>query len=87
MEFEKFFDIITLSCEYGYAKPHPSIFVATLKLLKINANQCLHVGDDSVADIQGAKSVGMKTAFIKRNEVKTDSDIQLNRISDLVALL
>jgi len=74
-EFEKFFDVITLSYEHGYAKPHPSIFVATLKLLKISANQCLHVGDDPVADIQGAKSVGMKTAFIKRNEAKTDSDI------------
>jgi HAD superfamily hydrolase (TIGR01662 family) len=86
-EFEKFFDVITLSYEHGYAKPHPSIFIATLKVLKISANQCLHVGDDPVADIQGAKSVGMKTAFIKRNEAKKDSDIQLNRISDLATLL
>ena len=65
-EFEEFFNVITLSYERGYAKPHPSIFLATLKNLGTTANCCLHVGDDPVADIQGAKNVGMKTAYIKR---------------------
>ena len=86
-EFEKFFDVITLSYEHGYAKPHPSIFVATLEKLGTNANHCLHVGDSPTADIQGAKSVGMKTAFIKRREIKTVADIEIKRLIELTALL
>lgn len=86
-EFEKFFDVVTLSYEHGYAKPHSSIFFVTLNKLGIKANQCLHVGDDPVADIQGAKSVGMKTAFVKRTKVKTDADIEIKRVDELTKLL
>jgi len=83
IEFRKFFDVITLSYEHGYTKPHPSIFVSTLKRLESDANCCLHVGDDPVADIQGAKNVGMKTAFIKRRGIEVDADIKIKRLTEL----
>ena len=86
-EFEQFFDVTTLSYEHGYAKPHPSIFIAAVDRLRVSPNQCLHVGDDPVADIQGAKNAGMKTAFIKRKGVRTDADIEIGRISELEKLL
>jgi HAD superfamily hydrolase (TIGR01549 family) len=86
-EFAELFDVITLSYEHGYAKPHPSIFAATLNKLGINANECLHVGDDPTADIQGAKSVGMKTAFVTRQRVKTDADMEMKQIVELITLL
>ncbi len=86
-EFKRFFDVITLSYEHGFAKPHPSIFITTLNRLTASANQCLHVGDDPMADIQGAKSIGMLTVFIKRKEVQTDADIEIRRITELEALL
>ncbi len=86
-EFKRFFDAITLSYEHGFAKPHPSIFITTLNRLTASANQCLHVGDDPMADIQGAKSLGMLTVFIKRKEVQTDADIEIRRITELEALL
>jgi HAD superfamily hydrolase (TIGR01662 family) len=86
-DFERFFDVITLSYEHGYAKPHPSIFVVTMRKLRTSANQCLHVGDDPIADIQGAKNVGMKTAFIKRKGARTESDIQIKRLEELTTLL
>jgi HAD superfamily hydrolase (TIGR01662 family) len=86
-EFKKFFDVITLSYEHGYAKPHPSIFLITLKKMRTTANYCLHVGDDPISDIQGAKNVGMKTAFVKRRETKADADIHIERLSELTKLL
>lgn len=86
-EFGKFFDVIKLSYEHGYAKPHPSIFVATLKELGTSANHCLHVGDDPIADIQGAKSVGMKTAFIKRKKIETDANIEIKQLNELTKFL
>ena len=86
-EFKKFFDAITFSYEHGYAKPHPSIFTSTLEKLRISTNHCLHVGDDPIADIQGAKNIGMKTAFILRREIKTDADIEIKQLIELTTLL
>jgi len=86
-EFEKFFDVITLSYEHGYAKPHPSIFVTAINKLETKANHCLHVGDDPIADVQGAKSVGMKTALIKRRETKTDADVEIKRLIELTTFI
>lgn len=86
-EFRKYFDVITLSYEHGYAKPHPSIFLITLKMLKVSPNTCLHVGDDLIADVQGAKKVGMKTAFIKREDRKANADIQIEQLSELTEFL
>lgn len=76
-----------MSYEHGYAKPHPSIFITTLEKLETNANRCLHVGDDPIADIQGAKNIGMKTAYIKRKETNADADIKVQRITELTKLM
>lgn len=86
-EFETFFEIITLSYEHGYVKPHPSIFTVTLEKLGVDANDCLHVGDDPIADVEGAKNIGMKTAFIKRREKQTNADIETTRLSQLTEFL
>jgi putative hydrolase of the HAD superfamily len=85
-EFDGLFDVITVSYEHGYAKPHPSIFVVTLDKLGINEHQCLHVGDDPIADVQGAHEVGMKTAFIRRGEVSVNADLEIKRITELATL-
>jgi len=86
-EFEKYFDVITLSYEHGYVKPHPSVFLGTLGKLRVNASSCLHVGDDPVADVEGAKNVGMRTAFIKRGKRKAQADMEIKRLTELVELL
>jgi len=86
-DFASLFDVVTLSYEHGYAKPHPSIFQVTLNKLGTKANQCLHVGDDPVADVKGAKGVGMKTAFIMRKKVRTDADMEIKGVAELMTLL
>jgi putative hydrolase of the HAD superfamily len=86
-EFEGFFDVITLSYEHGHVKPHPSIFMSTLEKLKVNPNQSLHVGDDPIADIEGARNIGMKTVFVNRKEVRTNADIEVKGITELTTLL
>jgi len=86
-QFEEFFDVITLSYEHGYVKPHPSIFTTTLEKLGVKANQSLHVGDDPIADIKGARNIGMKTVFVNRKEVKTNADIEVKQITELTTFL
>jgi putative hydrolase of the HAD superfamily len=86
-QFEGFFDVITLSYEHGYIKPHPSIFITTLERLKVNPSQSLHVGDDLIADIQGARNIGMKTVFVNRKGLRTNTDIKVKRITELTTFL
>lgn len=86
-EVERVFGVVALSYEHGYAKPHPSIFLATLERLQVNPNRCLHVGDDPIADIEGAKNVGMKTAFIKRGNLKVDADVNIRKLTQLLEIL
>ena len=81
---ETFFDVITLSYEHGFAKPHPSIFNTTLDKLGVDADRCLHVGDNPISDIQGAREAGLKTAFVKRDESESDSDIHIKELNDLL---
>ena len=86
-EFEELLDVVTLSYEHGYAKPHPSIFLATLNRIGVDPNDCLHVGDDPIADIQGARGVGMKTAFIQRERMESTADITVSSLDELLKYL
>jgi len=86
-EFDGLFDVVTLSYEHGYVKPHPSIFLETLSMLGVDPKDCLHVGDDPISDIRGAKVVGMVTAFVKRRRLEADADLSIKRLDELVAYL
>ena len=58
---------IIVSEEAGYRKPDPRIFRDALKATGLTApEEVLFVGDNPVADIDGAKRFGMKAAWIRR---------------------
>jgi putative hydrolase of the HAD superfamily len=54
------------SHEHGYMKPHPSIFEAALKLMGVDAEQSVMVGDSFTHDIEGARRVGMRGILVLR---------------------
>ena len=53
------FEAIVVSGEVGYAKPHPTPFETLLGQLGRSPSECVHIGDNWLADIQGAKRLGM----------------------------
>lgn len=58
---------ILVSEEVGYAKPDPRIFAAALRSTGLSTpEQVLFVGDNPEADIDGAKSFGMRAAWVRR---------------------
>ncbi len=58
---------IIVSEEAGYAKPDPRIFRDALKATGLTSpEQIMFIGDNPVADIDGAKRFGMKAAWIRR---------------------
>ncbi len=58
----QFFDVLTVSSQAGAEKPHPRIFQVTLQKLHCRTPQrALHIGDETTADIHGARKIGMQT--------------------------
>ena len=62
-QIHHYFKGIILSDHVGYNKPHPAIFKYALDLAQVRADEAVMVGDNWVADICGAKEVGMDQVF------------------------
>lgn len=50
----------TFSDEVGVRKPHPEIFRLTLRAVGGEPGTAVHVGDDAVLDVRGARAAGMR---------------------------
>lgn len=66
-ELERIFDLILISDEVGFVKPHPEIFRLALRNMKLHARYAVHVGDSIRDDIEGALSIGIMPILIDRN--------------------
>jgi putative hydrolase of the HAD superfamily len=55
----KFFSHVFISSELGADKPDPAIFRRALKIMRLNANEVLHVGDDPERDWKAAAAAGL----------------------------
>jgi putative hydrolase of the HAD superfamily len=53
------FRVLTFSDECGIRKPARAIFLRTLEELGVPAEHAVHVGDDSILDVEGARDAGM----------------------------
>ena len=59
----EYFSTIVVSEAVGLRKPDPAIFLYACTQLNCNPSDCIFIGDNPKADIEGAKNVGMKTIF------------------------
>jgi putative hydrolase of the HAD superfamily len=100
LELEPFFEIILISGDLGYRKPHPSVFKELVSQLNLHENEVAFVGDDPDADMAGALRSGLKpiwTTYVRDNNISpapgmlgpTDDDPgpEVPRISDWKELL
>uniref|UniRef100_A0A7N1A7E8 Haloacid dehalogenase-like hydrolase domain-containing protein 3 n=1 Tax=Kalanchoe fedtschenkoi TaxID=63787 RepID=A0A7N1A7E8_KALFE len=69
------FDAVIISSEVGYEKPDSKIFRAALDAVSVEASRAVHVGDDQVADKDGANAVGID-CWLWGTGVKTFADIK-----------
>lgn len=61
MGLSEYFSSIIVSDVAGLRKPQVEIFNLACQQLDVLPEQCVFVGDNEIADIQGAKNAGMKT--------------------------
>lgn len=53
--------------EVGIAKPEPGIFLHACARLDVRPHEVLHVGDDPVLDVVGARAAGLRTVWLNRH--------------------
>lgn len=58
------FDVVLISGELGYRKPHPSVFRQLIDHLKVEKNRILYIGDDPESDITGARQAGLQPVWM-----------------------
>ena len=61
----KFFNSVLVSEEVGYEKPHPFIFQVACERLKTIPSRAVMIGDNLIADIEGAEGFGMETCWLE----------------------
>lgn len=64
-----YFHHIVISDGHGWRKPHAKIFTDTLRLLKVEAQDALYVGDSPQDDVIGAKGAGLDIAWVNARDV------------------
>jgi FMN hydrolase / 5-amino-6-(5-phospho-D-ribitylamino)uracil phosphatase len=53
--------------DVGVLKPHPAVFHKVIEATDLQLHEVLYVGDDPLADIEGARQAGMRAVWINRN--------------------
>ena len=61
------FDGHVTAISAGAAKPDARIFAALAEMSGVSPEEVLHVGDDPLADVVGARQAGMQTAWLNRD--------------------
>ncbi len=65
----KYFAHVFISSELGADKPDPEIFRRALKVMHLDANEVLHVGDDQERDWKAAKEAGLLVFQLDRPKI------------------
>lgn len=83
-------DAVVCSGDTGYVKPHPSTFELVLDRLGVSAHESVMVGDLAIADMHGAKAVGMQTVWKLNGRYDlppcADADYAIHNLTELLSL-
>ena len=75
VRLDRFLDLVVISDEVGWRKPHPMIFQIFLDQLKLEPSEAVYVGDDLKYDIEGARAAGMKTVLVSGSDTVREDEI------------
>ena len=79
------------SCEFGYRKPHPSIYEAGAKAMRVSTEEVIFVGDRVEQDVVGPAKLGMRTVLTLQyreedpNPTAAKPDAIIKHLSELPA--
>jgi len=84
-----FFDKIVTSDRIGVNKPEAKIFLEAMRLAGATRKESLMIGDNLVADILGARNVGLDQVYFnpEKNKHQEKVSFEISNLVDLPALL
>jgi len=77
----------------GLGKPDPRIFVQAATRLNVPPDRCVHVGDDWMRDVEGARGAGFEAVWLDRRRerdhaITRDPAVQcIGSLTELLQLL
>src|SRR5262249_9716963 len=80
----------TFSDECGIRKPDPEIFRLTLQQMGVAPEDAVHVGDDPVLDVEGARDAGVAVIQVTpagRATAPVKADVVISELGDRPAAL
>jgi putative hydrolase of the HAD superfamily len=87
---KQFLDVIIVSGDVNFRKPHPQIFNMALSYLGVHASKVLFVGDTLETDVIGSKNAGMTSVHIKRktvNATNIEPHLTITKLHQLLPVL
>jgi putative hydrolase of the HAD superfamily len=85
------FDAVVTFDDTGEHKPSPKPFNKVSKLLDIQPQNLLMIGDWPERDVIGAKKLGMKTAFARYgdvfNTIVSGADYDIDNIQEIISII
>lgn len=70
-----YFETLVISGEYTMAKPEPQLCKQAFAALGCRAGETLHVGDDPLEDVLGAKATGIYACWLNRRGLSFPEDM------------
>lgn len=87
----RFFEHSLAAREAGVLKPDPRIFVLLLERAGLPPQNVVHVGDDAVADVEGARRAGVTPVWLDRAgegwHAATSPPLTVRTLTELAGLL
>jgi len=86
---KKHFNNIFISEEMGFQKPEKEIFDTARKIAKVDAENCIMIGDDFGNDVEGALNAGWKAVYysLRKRRIKNPNLYQIKNLLALKDLL
>jgi putative hydrolase of the HAD superfamily len=86
-----YFDVLSVSCDVGYMKPHPEIFHHALQELGVAGDDAVMVGDSLRADVAGGQALGMVGVWRRHDAIEeevqgVEPDHVIHHLRELPAL-
>lgn len=82
-----YFQHTTFSDEVGIRKPAPEIFALTLRAVGGDPGTAVHVGDDAILDVRGARAAGMRVIQVTSSSLRAlgadRPDLAISRLAEL----
>jgi putative hydrolase of the HAD superfamily len=87
MGLDRFFSASVAALDFGVPKPDPRIFHAAATAAGVQPHEVLHVGDDVLMDVMGARNAGMQAVWTNRVQAlwphPEEPDLEVASLSEL----